>query len=117
MSSQQTIPLPVDERAARREPTQPTLSYVKPSVGAELARRAGGILFVLALVGFFARAAAIFVLHRWTQPNDIEHRQLAMSLLEHGTFYFRDFDYVTFAGSTSSNSITSRRTNSETVIT
>src|SRR5256885_10333978 len=25
--------------------------------------------------------------------SDIEHRALAMSLLEHGTFYFRDFDY------------------------
>ena len=99
MSSQQTIPLPADERASRRGSVAPPsttaepLTYSTDDLGGALARHAGMILFGLAMLGFLARAAAIFVLHRWTQPNDIEHRQLAMSLLEHGTFYFRDFDY------------------------
>jgi 4-amino-4-deoxy-L-arabinose transferase-like glycosyltransferase len=75
-----------------------TLDYgVTPSraeaVQQWLMRRAPLLVLLFAIAGFVARTAAIFVLHRWTIPNDIEHRQLALSLLEHGALYFRDFNY------------------------
>jgi 4-amino-4-deoxy-L-arabinose transferase-like glycosyltransferase len=54
-------------------------------------RTAATIVLALAALGFALRATAIFALHRWEQPNAIEHRALALSLVEHGTFYFRDF--------------------------
>jgi hypothetical protein len=47
----------------------------------------------LSVLAFSVRVAAIFVLHRWTSPNAIEHRALALSLVKHHTFYFRDFNY------------------------
>src|SRR3954467_6937356 len=50
-------------------------------------------LLGLAVLGFALRVGAIFALHRWTSPNAIEHRSLAMSLLKYHTFYFRDFNY------------------------
>ena len=40
------------------------------------------------------RAGAIFILHRWNQPNAIEHRALALSLIDNGTFSFRDFNFL-----------------------
>jgi hypothetical protein len=50
-------------------------------------------LTALVVVAFAARVGAIFALHRWTSPNAIEHRALALSLLKYHTFYFRDFNY------------------------
>src|SRR3954464_2105419 len=50
-------------------------------------------LLGLCLFAFAIRVGAIFALHRWTVPNAIEHRALALSLLKHHTFYFRDFNY------------------------
>jgi hypothetical protein len=50
-------------------------------------------IICLSLLAFTARVAAIFALHRWTSPNAIEHRALALSLVKHHTFYFRDFNY------------------------
>src|SRR4051794_13383202 len=48
----------------------------------------------LALLGFVLRVVAIYLPHpRYTLPNAIEHRTLALSLIQNGTFYFRDFDY------------------------
>src|ERR1700742_1047263 len=49
-------------------------------------------LLALAVLGFTLRVGAIFAMHRWKEPNAIEHRALAMSLLKHHTFYFRDFN-------------------------
>src|SRR5438093_8811675 len=54
-------------------------------------RTAATLVIALAALGFALRATAIFALHRWEQPNAIEHRVLALSLVEYGTFYFRDF--------------------------
>jgi 4-amino-4-deoxy-L-arabinose transferase-like glycosyltransferase len=54
-------------------------------------RAAAMIVIALAALGFALRATAIFALRRWQQPNAIEHRALALSLIENGTFYFRDF--------------------------
>src|SRR4051794_20681938 len=65
----------------------------RPGFAAALASRADCIVLTLAVLGFLFRVAAMVILRRWEQPNDIEHRTLALSLLEHGTFYFRDFDY------------------------
>src|ERR1051325_2322523 len=50
-------------------------------------------LFLLSVVALALRVGAIFALHRWTAPNAIEHRALALSLLKYHTFYFRDFNY------------------------
>ncbi|HRK71946.1 MAG TPA: hypothetical protein PLA85_10180, partial [Micropepsaceae bacterium] len=48
------------------------------------------------LTGFCARVGLMGAVHRWDSPNAIEHRQLAVSLLENGTFTFREgmFDHV-----------------------
>src|SRR5438552_10027562 len=54
-------------------------------------RTTATVIFALAALGFALRATAIFALRRWEQPNAIEHRVLALSLVEYGTFYFRDF--------------------------
>ena len=50
-------------------------------------------LIALASLAFVLRVGAIFALHRWTAPNAIEHRTLALSLIKYHTFYFRDFNY------------------------
>src|SRR2546423_3348374 len=50
-------------------------------------------LLCLSILAFALRVGAIFALHRWTAPNAIEHRALALSLLKLHTFYFRDFNY------------------------
>src|SRR4051794_24259296 len=50
-------------------------------------------LLCLSILAFALRVGAIFILHRWTAPNAIEHRTLALSLLKYHTFYFRDFNY------------------------
>src|SRR5215471_4412376 len=50
-------------------------------------------LLGLAVLAFALRVATIFAMHRWTSPNAIEHRALALSLLHLKTFYFRDFNY------------------------
>src|SRR5882672_6110274 len=47
----------------------------------------------IAVLAFGLRVGAIFALHRWTAPNAIEHRALALSLIKYHTFYFRDFNY------------------------
>src|SRR2546421_5060520 len=47
----------------------------------------------LALVAFLLRVGVIFLLKRWQYPSAMEHRTIALSLLENGTFYFRDFGY------------------------
>src|SRR5438128_4462108 len=52
-----------------------------------------GALTGLAALAFVLRVGAIFALHRWTAPNAIEHRSLALSLLKYHAFYFRDFNY------------------------
>src|SRR5438874_12296499 len=52
-----------------------------------------GALIGLAMLAFLLRVGAIFALHRWTAPNAIEHRTLALSLIKYHTFYFRDFNY------------------------
>jgi hypothetical protein len=58
----------------------------------QISRRVLLTLVGLAVLGFGLRVGTIFLLHRWTQPNAIEHRQLAINLLKHHTFYFRDFN-------------------------
>src|SRR3954465_13931826 len=50
-------------------------------------------LIALSILAFGLRVGAIFALHRWTTPNAIEHRALALSLIKYHTFYFRDFNY------------------------
>src|SRR4051795_13044103 len=50
-------------------------------------------LIGLCVLGFAVRIGAIFLLHRWTTPNAIEHRSLALGLLKYHTFSFRDFNY------------------------
>src|SRR6185369_7468201 len=50
-------------------------------------------LLALAALAFAMRVGAIFAMHRWTAPNAIEHRALALSLIKFKTFYFRDFNY------------------------
>jgi hypothetical protein len=50
-------------------------------------------LLALSALAFALRVGAIFALHRWTAPNAIEHRSLALSLIKFKTFYFRDFNY------------------------
>src|SRR5256885_10259604 len=50
-------------------------------------------LLGLAILAFALRVGTIFALHRWTSPNAIEHRSLAISLIRLHTFYFRDFNY------------------------
>lgn len=50
-------------------------------------------LLGLAILAFALRVGTILALHRWTSPNAIEHRSLAMSLIKLHTFYFRDFNY------------------------
>src|SRR5438105_9370802 len=58
-----------------------------------MSRRILLTLLGLCLLAFALRVGAIFALHRWTAPNAIEHRTLALSLLKYHTFYFRDFNY------------------------
>src|SRR5213078_3139828 len=74
---------------------QQALGYAPPSPShQEVAlqfRTVTTLVIALAALGFALRATAIFALHRWQQPNAIEHRALALSLVENGTFYFRDF--------------------------
>jgi hypothetical protein len=70
----------------------PVLSY-SASDGAPSARTGVAIVLLFAVAAFTLRAGAIFALHRWDQPNAIEHRVLALSLVESGAFYFRDFNY------------------------
>lgn len=55
------------------------------------ARRWIAIIFLLAL---FLRLGSIFAMKRWDDATPGASRQLAMSLVEHGAFYFRDFGYV-----------------------
>src|SRR5215210_1205405 len=50
-------------------------------------------LLGLCVLAFVLRVGAIFALHRWTSPNAIEHRSLAINLIKYKTFYFRDFNY------------------------
>lgn len=50
-------------------------------------------LLAISALAFALRAGAIFAMHRWTAPNPIEHRALALSLIKYRTFYFRDFNY------------------------
>ena len=56
-------------------------------------RSISSTLIGLVVIALGLRVGAIFVLHRWTSPNAIEHRSLALSLLKYHTFYFRDFNY------------------------
>src|ERR1043166_6504226 len=56
-------------------------------------RTISSALLGLAVLAFALRIGTIFALHRWTSPNAIEHRALAMSLIHLKTFYFRDFNY------------------------
>src|SRR5438067_1865276 len=74
---------------------QQALGYAPRSSSRQAAalqfRTATTLVIALAALGFALRATAIFALHRWQQPNAIEHRALALSLVENGTFYFRDF--------------------------
>lgn len=48
------------------------------------------LIFVLALA---ARLAATFTLKRWDDPTAGAYRQLALNLLEHGAYSFREFGY------------------------
>jgi 4-amino-4-deoxy-L-arabinose transferase-like glycosyltransferase len=48
------------------------------------------LIFVLALA---ARLAATFALKRWDDPTPGAYRQLALNLLEHGAYSFREFGY------------------------
>jgi 4-amino-4-deoxy-L-arabinose transferase-like glycosyltransferase len=50
-------------------------------------------LFILIVVAFALRVGTVIAFHRWSEPNAIEHRALALSLIQYGTFYFRDFNY------------------------
>lgn len=54
-----------------------------------------GLLTAIVLIGVLARIGLMVAMHRWDNPNAIEHRQLAVSLLENGTFSFREgmFDH------------------------
>ena len=60
--------------------------------------RADQSLWLIASLGKLASASRVspgdfFRCDSWTHPNAIEHRALALSLLKHGVFYFRDFNY------------------------
>jgi 4-amino-4-deoxy-L-arabinose transferase-like glycosyltransferase len=70
----------------------PTLSY--PPSPIATSRSGIALVLMLAALAFGLRAGAIFILHRWNQPNAIEHRALALSLIDNGTFSFRDFNYL-----------------------
>jgi hypothetical protein len=59
----------------------------------EIPRRILLTLISLAVLAFALRVGTIFAMHRWKQPNAIEHRALAVSPVRHHTFYFRDFNY------------------------
>src|SRR3954452_18993721 len=74
------------ERHAPRE-------FRAPSGGAERECAIRWALAGLALLAFLLRVAAIFLLKRWQYPNAMEHRAIALSLLNNGTFSFRDFNY------------------------
>jgi 4-amino-4-deoxy-L-arabinose transferase-like glycosyltransferase len=50
-------------------------------------------LAALTVLAFGLRVGAIIVLQAWLSPSAMEHRQLAVNLLEYGGFYFRDFGY------------------------
>jgi len=56
-------------------------------------RGAIALVIALAALAFGLRAGAIVALQRWRVPNAIEHKALALSLVENGTFYFRDFNF------------------------
>src|SRR5205809_2159609 len=73
-------------------PDRRTLSYAPQKLSP--ARSTFAVVMMLSALAFALRGSAIFVLHRWTQPNAIEHRALALSLIENGTFSFRDFGYA-----------------------
>lgn len=58
------------------------------------ASRIAKILLLLFVVALSLRVAGFVAMKRWNAPNDIEHRQLAVSLIENGSFRFRDFGYI-----------------------
>src|SRR6059036_2689947 len=75
-------------------PPQRPAQALSPARATSPSRCAFGLVLILAALAFGLRAGAIFALHRWIQPNAIEHRALALSLIENGTFSFRDFGYA-----------------------
>src|SRR5438045_752900 len=78
---------------AHRAPEVEYRSSIDDERREEIARHVRWAMAGLALLGFLLRVGAIFYLKRWQFPNAMEHQTIALSLLQNGTFYFRDFGY------------------------
>lgn len=90
--NRQSIPLQIIE--SRSSVSPPDARAAASCCTGEPGRRAIKIaLLILVLLGFGLRIGAIIALRSWERPSAMEHRSIAVNLVERGVFWFGDFGY------------------------